>query len=84
MNDRFVVVTRQIAAPGRGRNFYYPAEVRVMDRTQSEWHALRGLNDGVKYRKKVCGTKYSGPRSEYGRALNEAKQLANKLNASLK
>lgn len=80
-SNRFAVVVRQVAAPGRGKNHYYPAEVRVMDRTQSEWHAVRGLNDGIKSRRRVCGTTYSGPRSEYGKALAEARKLAAELNA---
>lgn len=77
---RFYVVVRQVAAPGRGKNFYYPAEVRVVDGTQSEWHAVRGLNDGMKFRRRVCGTRHNGPRSEYGRALVEAQAVADTLN----
>lgn len=77
---RFQIVTRQIAARGRGRNYYYPAEVRVLDTNVSEWHAVRGLNDGIRYRRKVCGTRYSGPRSEYGQALAEARVVADRLN----
>lgn len=77
---RYYVVVRQIAAPGRGRNYYYPAEVRVMDGSQSEWHAIRGLNDGLKFRRRVCGTSHSGPRSEYGQALAEANRIADSLN----
>ena len=79
-SPRYYLVVRQVAAPGRGKNYYYPAEVRVMDGTQSEWHAVRGLNDGLKFRRLVCGTSHSGPRSEYGRALAEAQRVADDLN----
>jgi len=81
-STRFQIAVAQIAAPGRGRNYYYPAEVRVVDGTQSYWHAVRGLNGGIKFRRKVCGTKHNGPRSEYGQALAVARELAAKLNAA--
>lgn len=77
----FAIITRQVAARGRGKNHYYPAEVRVIDTRKSEWHATRGLNDGIKFRRQVCGTRYSGPKSEYGQALAAARKLAAELNA---
>lgn len=77
---RYIVVTRQVQRPGRGKNGYQPAEVRVLDQTQSEWHAVRGLNDGIKFRREVTNTKYRGPRSGYGQALREAQAVADRLN----
>lgn len=79
---RFVVVTRSAHAPSSGRGrFRRPVHVRVMDSTVSEWHAVRGLNDGVRYEYRNVDSRYDGPRSEYGQALRAARELAAKLNA---
>lgn len=77
---RFVIVTRTApATSGRGR-YRRPVHVRVMDRTRSEWHAVRGLNDGLKAEWRNVDSRYRGPRAEYGQALAAAARLAADLN----
>lgn len=79
---RFVVAIRSASAPSSGGGKYRrPVHVRVMDQTVSEWHAVRGLNDGVKAEWRNVDSRYDGPRSEYGQALRAARELAAKLNA---
>lgn len=78
---RYVVVTRCAPATGGAGRFRRPVHVRVMDTTRSEWHAVRGLNDGVKLEVRNVDSRYAGPRSEYGRAVCKAQELAAALNA---
>ena len=79
---RYTVVIRSANAPKTGGGKYRrPVHVRVMDSTQSEWHAVRGLNDGLIREWSNVDSRYAGPRSEYGQAIAAAEALANQLNA---
>lgn len=81
---RYIVVIRSANAPkSRGGKFRRPVHVRVMDSTQSEWHAVRGLNDGMIREWSNVDSRYTGPRSEYGQALAAAEQLAAELNSKI-
>lgn len=81
-SPRYVVVIRAANAPKSGGGKYRrPVHVRVMDTTQSEWHAVRGFNDGLKAEWSNVDKRYNGPRSEYGQAIRAAKELADRLNA---
>ena len=78
---RFVIVTRSAAAPKSGGGKYRrPVHVRVLDSRQSEWHAVRGYNDGVKAEWSNVDSRYTGPRSAYGQALAAARELVADLN----
>lgn len=81
-SNRFQI--RVVSAPvnsGNGR-FRRPVHVRVMDTTQSEWHAVRGLNNGLKAQISNVDSRYSGPRSAYGQAMAYCRELMNELNAA--
>lgn len=67
------------ANSGKGK-YRRPVHVRVLDSRLSEWHALRGFNNGLVFISKNVDSRYSGKRSAYGRALIQAEDLANKLN----
>lgn len=80
---RYRIVTRSANAPKTGGGKYRrPVHVRVMDSTQSEWHAVRGLNDGLIREWANVDSRYAGPKSEYGRAMAAAEELAGSLNYS--
>lgn len=80
---RYVVRTRVAAAPkSGGGQFRRPVHVRVYD-TQAggtEWHWVRGLTPGLVREWRNVDSRYDGPRSEYGKAIREARELAAKLN----
>jgi hypothetical protein len=65
---------------GKGK-YRRPMHIRVIDTRQSYWHAVRGLNEGVKAIWRNRDSRYSGPRSEFGQACAAAQQLADELNA---
>lgn len=82
-SNRFQV--RVVCAPatssGNSR-FRRPVHVRVMDTTKSEWHAVRGLNDGCRAEISNVDSRYSGPRSAHGQALARCREIAEELNAA--
>ena len=78
---RYQVVVKSAAGVNSGKGKYRrPVHVRVMDVTKSEWHALRGLNDGLIAEWRNVDSRYKGLRSECGRALRAARELAKQLN----
>ena len=78
----YIVTVRSANAPkSRGGQYRRPVHVRVMDANQSEWHAVRGLNDGIVWVRRNVDSRYDGPRSEYGKAIREAQKIADTLNS---
>lgn len=80
---RYQVVIRSASANGGRGKYRRPVHVRVVDTTKSEWHAVRGLNDGIISQWRNVDSRYTGPRSECGKALTAAEKLAKQLNDQL-
>jgi len=82
MSYPFKISIRSAKAPQSGGGKYRrPVHVRVLDTRVSEWHAVRGLNDGVRKEFKNVDARYAGLKSAYGQALREAQLLVADLNA---
>lgn len=80
MNLEITVV--QLGARGRGRNYFFPVEVRLYDiDVQETEYAKSGRGPKVKVIRSWCcnNTKHTGPRSEYGKALREAEAMRKEL-----
>lgn len=72
-------------APAKGGNGKYrrPVHIYLFD-TQAKgtrWHWVRGLNGGLVKMWANVDSRYSGPKSAYGQAMQEAKELCQQLNA---
>ena len=86
MTDRYVVVTRTVSAPKSGGGQYRrPVAVRVYDTAAggTEWHWVRRLTPGLVREWHNVDSRYDGPRSEYGKAIRQARALAAELNAEV-
>lgn len=80
---KYAITTVGVPGPSSGKAKYMRwGQVRVYDATQPGYAGLgKGTNRVTIYESSPVDTRYSGPKSAYGQALAEARQICDEANA---